>query len=128
MHFSRTRMTDTRAPQTIPALIAGIAAFLLAFVLGPLIVVLVGVAAIIMAGMAYADARSHGYSGDGLAIAGGLLGVMAIAISVLGVALGYGYDAAEETPSTSIAFSRRPRSSIRCRSSALTASSIRSPA
>jgi hypothetical protein len=79
------QMTHTRAPQALPAVIAGVAAVLLSFVLGPLIVCIAAAAALSLAGMALADVKSHGYTGEGFAIAGIILGVAAIALNVIGL-------------------------------------------
>jgi hypothetical protein len=75
-------MAKTRAPQALPALVAGIVAVLLALTLGPLLVILAAVAAMVLAGMAWADARAHGYGGAPMAIAGAVLGLVAAAISI----------------------------------------------
>jgi hypothetical protein len=69
---------ETRAPHALPALILGIAAVICALVLSSVLGALLGIGATMLAGIAYADHRSHGYTGEGLAITGGIFGVVAV--------------------------------------------------
>jgi hypothetical protein len=87
MHHARMQMTKTRAPQALPALLVGTLAVAWALVLGGLLAALLGVGAAMMGAMAYADTRSHGYSGEGMAIAGAVLGVLGILLYFVGLAL-----------------------------------------
>jgi hypothetical protein len=81
------RMRATRAPQALPALITGIVAVLLALFVAPLFAWIAGAGALTLAGLAWADTKDHGYDGREMAIAGAVLGVLAVLISLLGFAL-----------------------------------------
>ena len=76
-------MPERRAPLAVPALVAGVIAVLLAIFLGPALVLAAGLSAALLGGQAWHDTRLHGYQGEQLAIAGALLGLGAIAISML---------------------------------------------
>ncbi len=76
-------MPERRAPLAVPAFAAGVVALVLAIVLGPALVLATGLSAALMGGQAWHDTRLHGYHGETLAIAGALLGLGAIAISML---------------------------------------------
>jgi hypothetical protein len=83
----RMHMTQTKAPQAVPALLTGIAAVGVALFLSGQLGFLLGVGAIIMGGIAYADTRSHGYTGEGVALTGAAFGAGAIVLFLLGAAL-----------------------------------------
>ena len=76
-------MPERRAPLAIPALVAGVIALVLAIFLGPALVLAAGLSAAIMGGQAWHDTRLHGYHGEPLAIAGAVLGLGAIVVSML---------------------------------------------
>jgi hypothetical protein len=81
------QMTQTKAPQAIPAFLTGLAAVGVALFLSGLFGFLMGVGAVMMGGIAYADTRSHGYTGEGFAFTGAAFGVGAIVLFLLGAAL-----------------------------------------
>jgi hypothetical protein len=74
-------MPETRAPLAIPALVAAVVALLLAIFLGPLLVVVVGLIAVLLGGSAWHDTRTHGHTGEQIATAAMALGLAAIVIS-----------------------------------------------
>jgi hypothetical protein len=74
-------MPESRAPLAIPALVAAIVAIVLAVFLGPLLVLIAGVAAILLGGTAWHDTRTHGHTGEPIATAAMALGLAAIVIS-----------------------------------------------
>lgn len=76
-------MEARRAPLAIPALVAGVIALVLAIFLGPALVLAVGLSAALMGGQAWHDTRLHGYQGEQLALAGAVLGLGAIVISMV---------------------------------------------
>jgi hypothetical protein len=77
------QMTQTRAPQALPALLLGIGAVVSAFVLSALLGLLLGVGATMLGAMAFADTRSHGYTGQELGLVGAVLGVIAVGLYVV---------------------------------------------
>lgn len=77
----------TRAPLSVPALVAGIIAVVMVL-LGPsLLGMIAGVGAAMMGGIAWSDTKSHGYQGHGFAVAGMILGACALGIGFLAMVL-----------------------------------------
>ena len=74
----------TRAPMAIPALVVGVVAVLLVLFAPILLGMIAGVGAAVLGGTAWADTKGSGYQGQGLAIAGVVLGVAALIIGLVG--------------------------------------------
>lgn len=79
----RMQMT-TRAPMAIPALVVGILAVLLVLLAPILLGMIAGVGAVVLGGTAWADTKGSGYQGQGLAIAGVVLGIVALVLGLVG--------------------------------------------
>jgi len=76
----RMHATPTRARHALPALITGIIAILLLVM--PLFAWIAGAGALTLAGLAWADIRSHDFGGEAFALIGAILGVSAIVLSL----------------------------------------------
>jgi hypothetical protein len=87
MTHPRMEMTRNRAPYALPALIVGGLAVVVALFLSALLGCLLGLGATIMGGVAYADTRSHGYDGEEIALIGAALGVVAVVLMFVGLAV-----------------------------------------
>jgi hypothetical protein len=81
----RMEMKHNRAPYALPALILGIVAVALSLIASGGLIVLLGVGATMLGGVAWADTRSHGYDGAGMALAGAVLGVVAVVLWFVGL-------------------------------------------
>jgi hypothetical protein len=75
--------TTTRAPMAVPALAVGVLAMLLVLFGPTLFGMIAGVGAAVLGGTAWADTKDSGYKGEGLAIAGVVLGLVALVIGLL---------------------------------------------
>ena len=80
-------MTPTRARHALPALITGIVALLFALFVSALFAWIAGAGALMLAGFAWADIRSHDFGGEAFALIGAILGAASIVLSLATVVM-----------------------------------------